>query len=44
MVDATIRSKSLALYRRIIRESRKLRPDAREYYRQYARSVRCIDG
>ncbi|GLE01956.1 hypothetical protein PINS_up010794 [Pythium insidiosum] len=30
--------KSLALYRRILRASRRLEPDAREHYRRFARS------
>lgn len=32
-----------ALYRRILRESRRLQPDERIYYRRFARSVRlCV--
>lgn len=31
-------SKSLALFRHILRASRRLEPDAREYYRRFARS------
>jgi hypothetical protein len=30
----------LVLYRRIVRESRRLEPDARQYYLRFARSVR----
>lgn len=36
----SVRRESIALYRRIIRESRRLKPHERDYYRLFARGVR----
>ncbi|GAB9477625.1 Exonuclease 1 [Globisporangium polare] len=38
MTAAAPRQQVLALYRRIVRESRRLEPDARQYYMRFARS------
>ncbi|TYZ65780.1 hypothetical protein PybrP1_009981 [[Pythium] brassicae (nom. inval.)] len=38
MSEPGTRSLVLALFRRIVRESRRLEPDAREYYMRFARS------
>lgn len=42
MTAAAPRQQVLALYRRIVRESRRLEPDARQYYMRFARSVRLL--
>ncbi|CCI50671.1 unnamed protein product, partial [Albugo candida] len=35
----SVRRESIALYRRIIRESRRLKPHERDYYRLFARGI-----
>ncbi|DAZ97078.1 TPA: hypothetical protein N0F65_001262 [Lagenidium giganteum] len=44
MTWAECQRQSMALYRRILRESRRLEPDAREYYRRFARSAQGFIG
>lgn len=43
-MTAGTRHQVLALYRRIVRESRRLEPDARQYYMRFARSVRLFSS